>query len=50
MQYKMHTISLIMISVGPIFLWIRKTSKNLKYMTSRDRAYMRLARVKVLEE
>lgn len=42
-----NTISLIMMRVGPNFLWIRNTSKNLKYMTSRERAYIRLARVKV---
>lgn len=43
------TISLIIIRVGPIFLWIRKTSKNFKYITSKERENMRLATVNVSE-
>lgn len=40
---KYFTISLIMISFRPNFRWIRKTSKNLRYMTRRDREYRYLA-------
>ena len=41
------TISFIIISVGPNFRWTRNTSRNLRYMTRRDRENIRLAIVNV---
>lgn len=44
---KAHTISLIIISVGPNVLCTRNTFKNLKYMKIREKPSKRLALLKV---
>lgn len=41
---KKNTISFIIISVGPNILYMRNTSRNLKYITSRDNANTFLAK------
>lgn len=40
---KKNTISFIIISVGPILWWMRNTSRNLRYMTSKESANKFLA-------